>query len=199
MQKKLSLSLIILSVIYVVSGVLFSVSAEDEPIIEVADQALKLELGIANQTYPDKSIVLKLTINPEIDIPRGAVTWNYDDTLFSLKAGEAQDVVALKAGQTATLYKTFAPSTQYKFNPNTEFDFSVKVSGTAYDKNYLSVKGMSLSLNSEYEVVPLLADYNQQKAIINSFYLVLGVIGTGLLIVLITKGVQRFRAYLNSD
>lgn len=169
-----------------------------DQILEIIDEAIKLDLSVVGQNYPDKDITLKIVIKSEINIARAQLAWIYNDSSFSSDNASNQ-IIELRAGEEQTIYKTFKIKRIYAFKESKPNSFGVKVTGSAYDRNYLSVRKVNANINADYEIVPYLSDYNQQKTIVTTIYWILGVIFAGVVIWFIVLGVKRFQKYLNSD
>lgn len=169
-----------------------------ELIIEIVDEAIKLDLTVDSQNYPAKEITFKVVINPEINIARAQIAWIYNDRFFTI-TGDSTQLLNLKANEEVILYKTFNTKRTFTFVESRPSDFGIKVTGLAFDKNYLSTRKLTVKINGEYEVVPLLTAYEQQKNIINIIYWLLGIIAVVVVVWLIILGIKRFRLYLNSD
>lgn len=171
---------------------------ESEQIVEIVDEAIKLDLALINQNFPAKEITLKIVIKPEINIARAQLTWIFNDRIFVIQ-GATSEILNLKAGEEVVLYKTFDTKRIFSFNEKNKYEIGVRVTGVAFDKNYLSTRKVSFSINNEFEVLPLLPEYQQQKTIINTIYWLLGIILAGIIIWLIILAIKKFIAYLNSD
>ena len=167
-------------------------------IVEIANEVLVLDFAGAGQSFPNKAITLKLTINPKVDVAKATVDWIYNDYLFQID-GSTQEIIDLRINEPKTLYKTFFPDQRYVFNVADTYDFGVRVAAAAYDQNYLSVRKIDLALNSDFEVYPFLAGYEQQRNIVNIIYFVLGVLLTAFVVILSSLGIRKFKEYLNSE
>lgn len=169
-----------------------------EQIIEIIDEAIKLDLSVFSQTYPAKEITLKISIKPEINIARAQVSWIFNDRLFEI-IGDSNELINIRAGEELVLYKSFNIKQVFAFKESIDNDFGVKVTGLAFDRNYLSTRKLTININYEFEVVPLLAEYQQQKTIILIIYWLLGIVGVGVVLWLIVFAIKRFQKYLNTD
>ncbi len=169
-----------------------------EQIVEIVDEAIKLDLSITNQNFPAKEITFKIVIKPEINIARAQLAWIYNDRIFVI-SGSSTELLNLKAGEEVVLYKTFNTKRIFSFNENLKYEIGAKVTGLAFDKNYLSSRKVSFSINKDFELLPLLSDYQQQKTIITTIYWLLAIIAGIVVIWLIILGIRKFKAYLESD
>lgn len=170
----------------------------DDPNQVAIDEALKLNLEIIDQTYPNKGIIIKLTIDPQIDSGKAAVTWFYDDNILK-PVGESEDVIALAKGNKVELTKEFTPLTKYSLLNDYEHVISVKVAAAAYDRNYINTTRLELTFNKEFENIPLLDSYVSHKNLYNVLTTALYCLVGAMVVALITLAIKRFISYLNSD
>jgi hypothetical protein len=204
MPKNFIIALATLMLLVSLFTPLSSVMAEDlvnndgnSEIIEVSDAAINVKMEIYGQSYPDKDITFKVTITPKIDIARAQLSWIYDSDLFTIT--EPTQVIELDSGKELVLYGTFKINKSYKFSAKTAINLGVKIAGSAYDKNYLSITKVPVYISSDYELTPILDSYQTQKNTITTLYVLLGMIGTGIIIWLVVLGVRRFKRYLAAD
>lgn len=166
---------------------------------EIIDPALKPELSVEEiQQWPDKKVKIIITIDSQIDSDRVSLDWTYPNTLFTIQ-GPLRDVVSVRNGQITTFTKEFVPRAGIANNGrDKKVEFGVRVNGFEEDVNYLSATNVTAQFNSDIELLPISAEY--QRAKILSFVLNVAVVifVLGVIITLITIGVKRFKAYLDS-
>lgn len=197
-MKRKFLTLMLLALMPVFSLNTLVSGFNDDPNQIAIDEALKLKLEIIDQTYPNKGIIIKLTIDPQIDSGKAAVTWFYDDNILK-PVGESEDIIALSSGNTVELIKEFTPLTKYSLLDDYEHVISVKVAAAAYDRNYINTSRLELLFNTEFENVPLLDSYVSHKNLYNVLTTALYCLVGAMVVALITLAIKRFISYLNSD
>lgn len=194
--KFLNLMLLVILPLFSMTPLVFGFN--DDPNQVAIDEALKLNLEIIDQTYPNKGIIIKLTIDPQIDSGKASVTWFYDDNILK-PVGESEDIIALKSGNKVELTKEFTPLTKYSLLEDYEHVISVKVAAAAYDRNYINTTRLELTFNKDFENTPLLDSYVSHKNLFNVLTTALYCLVGAMVIALITLAIKRFISYLNSD
>jgi hypothetical protein len=170
----------------------------DDPNQVAIDEALKLKLEIIDQTYPNKGLIIKLTINPQIDSGKTAITWYYDSNILK-PVGSDEDIISLTNGNSVELTKEFIPLTKYSLLEDYEHVISVKVAAAAYDRNYINTARLELVFNKDFENTPLLDSYISHKNLYNVLTTALYCLVGAMVVALITLAIKRFISYLNSD
>lgn len=161
-------------------------------------QAYQLDLNVEKQDYPSKNIHLILEIKSNINSGRATVDWIYNSNIIEPVNGDT-DIISLTENNTTIVNKEFKFKTQYKLKDENDLKITAKVSALAFNKNYINLVDNNSKVNSEFEILPLLDEYQRDKniynIIINAIYFVIGAI----IISIITIIVKRFIDYLNSD
>ena len=162
------------------------------------DEAIKLDLKVIDQNYPQKIISVKLTINSSIDSSKVGVDWFYDDNILKV-VGEKKDIINIKANEPYIIVKQFEPKTKYTLFEDYKMNLAVQVMAAAYERNYINNVETPITLNKEFEVLPIIDSYSSNKNIYNLLTIALYLVLAGMIIALSVLAIKRFMAYLESD
>lgn len=162
------------------------------------DEAIKLDLKVTDQNYPQKLISVTLTINSSIDSSKVGVDWFFDENILKV-VGEEKDIINLKANEPYVIVKQFEPKTKYTLFEDYKMNLAAQVMAAAYERNYINNVETSITLNKEFEVVPIIDSYSSNKNIYNILTIALYLVIAGMIIALSVLAIKRFLAYLESD
>jgi len=77
-------------------------------LVEVTDQALKVEVTALDQAYPSKNITFRVKVKSGVDSGRVFIQWYYPQSLYNI-VGNSLDNVTLVSGSEFVGEKTFSP------------------------------------------------------------------------------------------
>jgi hypothetical protein len=167
-------------------------------IVDITDEALKLNLTIGSQEFMTKVVTVELEINPSIDSGKVAVDWLYDDQIFKI-IGNTKDIIKLDKNQKLVISKKFTPITKYSRDKDFDTKLVAKVNAAAFEINYLSIRTTNVKMNKSYEVFPLLEQYQQSKNISLIIGIVISTISAFIIIVTLALLIKIFIKYLNTN
>jgi hypothetical protein len=170
-----------------------------DSIIEVADQALKVEIIPLPQQYPSKNIGFRIKIKSEVDSGRVSIQWYYPIGYLKV-IGNSKDSATVTANSEYTLDKYFSPiivANEKTFMQS--LTMGAKVIALTYEKNYTTITKSNFIIDSNFQLLPLTDEYRFAKTDTEVTKIVVNLIIAGGIMLIISLALGRFLAYINKD
>jgi len=168
-------------------------------LVEVTDQALKVEVTALDQEYPSKNITFRLKVNSGIDSGRVFIQWYYPQSLYNI-VGNSLDNVTLVSGGEFVGEKSFSPIIIPNEKTFTQgFTIGIKVTALTYEQNYLTITKSGFVIDSKYQLLPIGESYRMAKANYDTTQLLTTLVTVGVVMLISAFVIGRFVKYLNSD